>query len=570
MHAPRILASLALILGALTMGACGTSAPRQVTATSAPSGNGAILRPITMTALPAASVYWRSGDFHVSEDLDVKPGNAAATYDFSWDLSKIAGAEAVRWQIATQPFPASGDTQVNFNPPGLLTQGEDSGKFGSFHGTYKALLKNSRPASLYVRVLPLSRIGANTLTGRISNTIRIYYGDRKPEGHAVPLSPLPVTVTPNLYDIRLVGFTPPDFYDPNRWGCVTVTGFKDKTPSLMKLQWKIGKMYCPPPYRGMGRNIDSFGDFVTWAADGIESAFDWVTGTYNGLKSTIVNTVLSVTHACEIVGVAGKGAEGACNVVVNAAADAGMAALGIPPSLPDFNKLVDQGLDGAVAFAADAIASQTGVPCSSECRKLMKKGLTTAADTLKSSPYSPSCGVSKEEAHRHGSEPWCPPFFVITKPAPGAIDVPPMAQVQVVRRRSLAPAGQGACRLEGDIEFRNVFPGGHVTGPTPSSSRNVKRQAVQGELYAHSNQRLQPMGFGQKLTIPLVFEQPVKYQFSWTKDMWSRSQIPSPDAQHPRGPDWFQLYSGAEAHISVWSDCSKSDKGKLVQRMPKV
>ncbi|MCC7463235.1 MAG: hypothetical protein IT480_12320, partial [Gammaproteobacteria bacterium] len=77
------------------------------------------------------------------------------------------------------------------------------------------------------------------------------------------------------------------------------------------------------------------------------------------------------------------------------------------------------------------------------------------------------------------------------------------------------------------------------------------------------------MGFGQKLVMPLTFGHEIRHEFPWTRELWSRSQIPSPDAQHPRGPDWFQLYFGAKAEISVWSDCSRGGESTLKRTMPK-
>lgn len=543
-----------------------------------------IAKPVSAVPMDA-KVYWMSGDIAVSDSYQARPKDREALYTFYWNLENVAGAGAVRWQIATEPFPAfAGGKRSDFNPSGLLADGEGNGKRGYFAGDFRKLLGRRSVDSLYVRVLPLPTTGAKAVAGAPSNVIRVYYSGRMPAGPELKLPPpVPVRKTPNLYSVKLIDFTPADFFDPNRWGCVVVTGYKKTRQGLdlpryappgneiatpIEKRFPLGAEICPEAYRGAGTRIETFGDFLKWAANGIKDAFDWVAGAYNDLKATVVNTILEVTQACNIIGVAGKAAASTCRTVANAAADAGMLALGIPPSMPNFNQVLDEGLDSAVTFAASAVASQTGVPCIGPCKKLLRKSLESAADTMKSTAYSPGC-TGAEEAHQYGREPLCLPNEVITKPAPHSIDVPPIARVEIVRNRHLADAGQGECRLYGKIDFRNEFPGDRVSGPTPRTSRYVRRQPIRGELYSQPDTTLPVMGFGQRLVMPLMFGHEIRHEFSWTRDLWSRSQIPSPDAQHPRGPDWFQLYRGAKAEVSVWSDCSTGGESKRTQTMPR-
>ncbi|MBS0381055.1 MAG: hypothetical protein JSR56_01370 [Proteobacteria bacterium] len=569
---------LRLVLGVVLVGGAlaeSLAAPPPVLS-SVPTGakQTEIRAPATpLRLLPSASVYRKVGDLAVTDDYRADTSAATAAYAFYWDVGKIAGAHGARWQIAAQPFPAFvGGAAADLEPSGLLAQGDGSGTAGMFTGNLKSLLAGRNPDSVYVRVLPLVGNGANVLAGRPSNVIRVYVAGTPPT-QDLHLPSTAAKPKPNLYTIKLVEFTPPDFADPNRWGCVVVTGHKPGPPAgsfgSLQTRFPVGAQICPKAYRGEGRHIDSVGDFITWAADGITSAFDWVAGAYNGLKAAVVNTILDVTHACDLIGVAGAGAGSACRTIANAAADAGMLALGVPPSLPNFNQLVDQGIDGAVQFAADAVASQTGIPCTAGCQDLLRKGLVAAGDTLKSTAFSPGC-VGDAEAHAHGSEKLCLPDGVITKPAPHSIDIPPMARVEIVRLRHLADAGTGACHVSGKIEFTNQFPGGTVYGPTPAITKDVPTQQVRGELYAQPRAKLPTMGFGQKLVLPLMFGQEIKHEFPWTHQLWSRSQIPSEDAQHPRGPDWFQLYSNAMARISVSSDCSDAKESVLFQRMPSL
>jgi hypothetical protein len=52
-----------------------------------------------------------------------------------------------------------------------------------------------------------------------------------------------------------------------------------------------------------------------------------------------------------------------------------MAYFGLPPSLPEFDKLMDEGLDYAIGIAA----SQMGIECNKQCRDLLKEGFQAVA-----------------------------------------------------------------------------------------------------------------------------------------------------------------------------------------------
>lgn len=498
-----------------------------------------------MRVMPAgARLFWRTGDIPLTGNYQADPGPAQAPYTFHWDVGRIPGATAVRWQVSTRPFPAFRvGAPANLDPEGLVAQGDADGARGRIEGDFKQLLRKlppaqRRPANLFLRVLPLAAAGTGTIVGQPSNVIRVYYAATIPEPGGAPLKlPNVAPANPGLYRLRLVSFSAPDFFDPNRWGCVVVTG----NPRGALVRYPVGKVVCPDDYHGRGNQITSVGGFFVWAADGIVSGFDWVSGAYNGLKAAVVKAVLDTTHACDLIGLAGSGADDACHKAANIAADAGMMALGIPPSLPNFNQLVDQGVDGAVAFAGDALSSQTGVPCGSACRGLLRKGFDAAAARLKAAVFAPGC-VGAEEAHQHGREPLCLPG-AITKPAPHSIDVPPVAYVEITR---LYPADgpEPACSLTGDIEFVNRFPGGTIYGPA-GTYREVRAQPIAGRLYAKPSFAIPAMGAGQKLVVPLVFGREITHEFEWTHELWSRSQIASPDASRTRGPDWLQLFSGA-------------------------
>lgn len=164
--------------------------------------------------------------------------------------------------------------------------------------------------------------------------------------------------------IALIRYLPPRGYDPQFlcWGIMT----RD-TPSMKKGQrlWTCGGSSGG----GLGDIVEGLGGAFIEGVGGLASlgapVVNWAASKYNSVKSTAVGFVtdsLKNTVGC------GR----ACQWAVGAAVDAGMMAMGIPPSIPDFDQLVgrleDQGVDALADAAVSAAASQ-GVPLPKEVAK---------------------------------------------------------------------------------------------------------------------------------------------------------------------------------------------------------
>ena len=450
---------------------------------------------LTLTYPEGARLYHcTSGcEFRLDTDIVMSPSDKFQTVGFTGDVKKIPHAGGFLWQVATAPFPAFGKGKPSdLKPPHLVASGEFA---GSAHdvpvdfrqlagtGTGPARIRKLPPGVFYVRILPIVAPGTKVLAGTPSNVIKVYYG--KPPPPQPPLK-LPSTSPPYLFDVKLVSFTPPDFADPNRWGCVVVTGYEAGTSSMIKSLYPLGE-HCPPDYKGKGHNINSLGDLVDAAGSGITDLWDWVSGTYSDLKKIAVDIVMDYTPfglQCKamVSAVGGNGSD--CRVVAEVGVNAGMAALGLPPSIPNYNQLIDQGVDAAVDLAADQITEQTGIPCVGPCQDALKKGLSATADNLKKSNDTPGC-VGTEEAHQNGREPLCLPSTVYAKPAHGAIDQPPMAIIAVTRTpydRDPKSLYKEACYADLAIHFTNVFPAQQVSGPF-HDTKDIPTTTIKGDLY---------------------------------------------------------------------------------------
>ncbi|MEX0851880.1 MAG: hypothetical protein WD036_01150 [Bauldia sp.] len=536
-------------------------------------------------AMPGSASLYRcvrsDCEFAVSLDLEIDPNATNQTGDFGGDVSKVGTAAGFRWQVTTKPFPAFvGGAQSDIQPPGLVASGEELFKQRRFFPDFKQIAATlprgqTLPDSFYVRILPIYGPAVTLPAGQPSNVIRVYYAGAPP-----PQAPIKIydTSPPHLFSVRLVSFTPPDFENPNRWGCVVVEGYKEPLVGVGGDIWKsaypVGGEVCPASFKGgSSYQITSFGEFVDWLSGGVTDAMDWVSERYEDLKQVAVDIVMKYTPfglQCEAIGkLIDDDAPGYCELAANIAVNAGLAALGLPPSIPNYNQLIDQGVDHAVELAVAEIEAQTGVPCFGPCADALRDGFATAADELKKSSYTPGC-VGTEEAHKHGREPLCVPDFIIAKPAPGAVYTPPVAVVSVTRlnaERNPDSLFDQKCQVSVGITFKNWFPGGTVWGPF-NNTMAVPAQAISGQLYSGEGSDLaEGVAKGSSRTFVFTFTQPVKFQFSWTRQLWLQSQTVQRDEAGPMGPDWFTLYRNAEATVGAGVNCAAAGHS-LTYRMP--
>jgi hypothetical protein len=537
---------------------------------SAPFGGGPII------AMPAGASLIRctSGtcEFAVTHDFDLDPRDADQTEKFIGNVEKLAMAKAFRWQVTTEAFPPF-QSGSDLAPPGLVGSGDLDGQKVAFHVDFKTLVgtlpgRGSGPENFYIRILPLAQAGSDIIVGQPSNVMRVYYATEPP-----PQEPIVIydTSPPKLFTVKVVSFTPPIFEDPNRWGCITVTGYKEPILPAIKSVFPIGEK-CPKVFKGGGYQITSFSEFVDWAAGGATGALDWVSDKHDDLKQLAVDVVMKYTpfgQQCEMIGkMIDDDAPGYCEVAAHVAVNAGLAALGMPPSIPNYNELIDKGVDHAVELAAAEIYAQTGAPCIELCEDALRDAFGKAAEELKKASYTPGC-VGENEAHQHGREPLCVPAQVIAKPAPGAVYSPPVAEVEITRNfTDKDPMNKfaGTCHAGVGIRFDNQFSGGTVWGPPYSNkTMEVPAQPITGYLYQGEQVEIaEAMEKGSKKTLTFIFKAPAKFLSPWTKQLWQQSQIPPKDFM---GGDWYALYWGGVAMVGANVNCAL-DGHTLAYQLP--
>lgn len=261
-------------------------------------------------------------EFALSHDLEIKPDATSQSVHFRWDVSKVAAASGVRWQVASQPFGAfTGGSQTDLDPAGLAVSGEGANPKGSFFPDFKdiagKLAKGSAaPDSFYVRVLPLAKAGSGKVVGQPSNVVRVYYAGRPP-----PQEPVKFHV-------------PETRREPGpRYTLVGV----QYTPWKVIQKWPSG---CKEIPRDDGK------DAIEVIGDALEKTFDFASEGFDWIKDRVVDAASFVTG-----GIVPR-------QIFEIALNAALVSAGIPPDIPNFNEILSEGADQIAGEIAKQVVTQ--------------------------------------------------------------------------------------------------------------------------------------------------------------------------------------------------------------------
>jgi len=223
------------------------------------------------------------------------------------------------------------------------------------------------PTTFYFRILPLDPNDSSKVSVAPSNAVRLQRVE-KPEPIKITSTATPTPMPGDLaYEVDIVsyhGILPPvvstntcyiataDAWVADPFG-LTYTTDKSKSIAGGAPAVKAGQLFCKPA----PQEPSLFEAIVSWA----ESAVNWASEAWSDLKAFAVDTILKFTPLgmqCSIAEDAGAIPEGACETAFAVALDAALVSLGIPPDIPNFDQLVDQG----VTYLAAEVAAQVGIP----------------------------------------------------------------------------------------------------------------------------------------------------------------------------------------------------------------
>jgi hypothetical protein len=217
-----------------------------------------------------------------------------------------------------------------------------------------------QPTTFYFRVVP--RKGGD-VAGATSNAVVLQQAN-KPPPVVINTTPTPVPAIP-AYEVHILtyhGIIPP--LNPNKdcyvvtqeaWpaGPFGLTYTTDPSKRISDSSVKPGHLICKPE----PDEPNIFEVILSWAED----AIDWASGAWKDLKSFAVQVALKYTplgQECSLVENAGAIPAGSCQEAMSFALDAALASLGIPPDIPNFDQLMDEGVN----YLAAQAAAQIGIP----------------------------------------------------------------------------------------------------------------------------------------------------------------------------------------------------------------
>jgi hypothetical protein len=247
-------------------------------------------------------------------------GQSTATGVFKWDVSAITNAKAIAYQVTSSSFPAYSFGQP-LQQPAFIAFGYRSGATGQLSIELPLTPPKAIPpankalmmADYEVRILPLISLTNHTVVGAPSNVLTV----------------------------RTFAMTQPGSR------VVIKTSKVDPTVDVVKFVWVPYKYtaHWPPGCTPIGEEKSDLEVVIST----VSGAWDWLSTAYADAKGFVVDTVVSA------VGLTGVDIP---KEWVATALDGALMAAGVPPNIPNLDKLMS---DGA-GFLADEMLNQLPVP----------------------------------------------------------------------------------------------------------------------------------------------------------------------------------------------------------------
>ena len=271
-------------------------------------------------------------------DLPVGNGNAI----FYVDLSKFAPKPPSSYiamsamssinKTAIITSMSHADKKIKFQPA----------KMGAISTAFKTK-KKAEPSvfpthTYYIRLVPLNKNGK--CAGQPSNPVEIRYGEFT-QKNVEMYTNLAQTNRDNLPAVaqpvvRIKNYAPIQRQASNAHYRFVVL---QNWPPVMPV-YKAGQHVDFTPHAEDKSWWEELGDFISDVVSFVSDAVNWVSKAYESIKAYAVNLVASAL---------GDWARGPLMMALNA----GLVALGVPPSLPNFSDLTNMGKDYLISTAAD-------------------------------------------------------------------------------------------------------------------------------------------------------------------------------------------------------------------------
>ncbi len=341
---------------------------------------------------------------------------------FAWNSSR-PDLYYAEWQVSSAPFD---EVNPKFDDKGIISRGRlsvsdadpDLATYGSGYFNGNALPEytdkvhlfpvnfpgfgtipdpgNPTVTPYYLRVLAVApATGPGSFTAYASEQTEIDWGKQDEFVPKFCTPPTFYTYEYRLPQVSITGYTPIHPRDADA-DChvIATTGhtywkeqyIKNPVPVMLmgKATNDVNKdadafatlMVGPVDY-GWTKNVCTPPDDKSWwekIIEGFKDLFELIASlvnniadAYNGTKQVLIASICANDPACQ--------------TLVSAGVDIGLAALGVPPTLPNFDKLMDEGAD----YMAATLAEESGIPGSEIA---LKAGMHEMASSMKNVPSS--------------------------------------------------------------------------------------------------------------------------------------------------------------------------------------
>jgi hypothetical protein len=507
-------------------------------------------------------LLWQVSDLPFENDRQVDSGRVVATGLLSVDGQKNGslridlGDVGVPTSIVKGPAePALSDPEGVLRPRITPSALEGVKRVGpTITGLRKATVApwftqpRDLPRTFHVRFFPLGEKGP---LGPASTTVRMEF--KGPPPPDIEIAP----PFPKLYEVRILRFE--DIKPPTLdWGCVHVESV-DPPPEgalgnpLFELYdgyRKSGAPLCPEAYRGRGSPPWYEGLWETMVM-----VVSWPSEQFASLKSGVIDLVADSLNAVTGVEICNDW----CRDRLRNSLDAGLVALGVPPTLPNAEELLADGK----GYLVTVLAEQAGLEDCADCNKAISDGLDRVGKELTAKRMERTCDA--EEAHRNGKEPLCLPSWVKATPASESYARPASVVVQVRRYPNVAdlgPSSLDAYRLSIRFEATNKGLPEALTLQTATCDRDGWEFQCEPERFPIGGQLTGPvfrpvdmavprLGPGQQIDIPITLT-PASF---FVPGHYARVRE---KGTYLRFDDWPHLYQGADLQVLAEIDCPET------------
>ncbi|PLX27666.1 hypothetical protein C0583_00295 [Candidatus Parcubacteria bacterium] len=405
-------------------------------------------------------------------------------------------------------------------------------KINNFFSEAKPVLEQKSPIgdmvynTYYLRVMPVKD---SVVAGKASNEVKVSLKERPEQADVEIFTPA------KLYEVKIIDFKPIRASEPGVCnGAMILDTDWDEYTGTTVIKHKAGERICPKGYKGIGEQAwyESLWNFA-------KSGMNWVSEAYNQLKASVVDGLAGL--AC--------GGDDDCRMAISAGLDIGLAAMGVPPSITNFDELVDGGFD----YLAAEIASQAGCP-DVVCKEKIKNELRNILEKQKNT--NPNC-KGEEEAHNDGLEPLFLPAGVKAHLDPLGTYRQAEITLEVTRTEADGSSLMGApYKLQlNNYAYNDGLIGSSIHNIPPYGASVEITKALEGKMFESKTIILTEMQKGEKMNIPILLT-PSEYWIPEHKEAmqgWSTVTYKDGIPQY-QYDDWWKFYYEASLSFGAYID----------------